>query len=444
MSEWQTFKDLFDKSSLDNIYRQRIVFSGAAGLDKINQQSFGKQSNKQLDIISTKAIGGRYSFTKFKLKLISKGRGKKPREISIPTIRDRIALRALCDFLSDSFEEAIEFDLPQHIIKNVKSELETGKYSGFIKLDIKNFYPDIDHEILMDRLKTKTSRPEILKIIESSITTPTVERPKGDDSANEKGVPQGLATSNILAAIYLAAIDGEIKKQDYAYFRYVDDILILCDNDKSTDIAHYVTDVFKKIKLTVHEPGSDSEKSIIGVIDNDPFTYLGYKFLPDKVTVREASIERLRGSLTSSFTAYKYSKNKDMNFLLWRLNLRITGCIFENKRKGWLFFFSEITDIELLHRLDHFLKILCGRFEVKIKPKSFVRSYYQLKHKIYETNYVPNFDNYSAGEMEKVLVDYFGYQNIGKMGHGEIEFHFRKKVSRQVRELDTDLQDFGY
>ena len=45
-------------------------------------------------------IKGTYAFSKYKQKLISKGAGKAPREISIPTTRDRVALRALSDFLT--------------------------------------------------------------------------------------------------------------------------------------------------------------------------------------------------------------------------------------------------------------------------------------------------------------------------------------------------------
>ena len=151
----------------------------------------------------------------------------------------------------------------------------------------------------------------------------------------------------------------------------------------------------------------------------------------------------LRDSLTSIFTAYKYAKNKNQDFLLWRLNLRITGCVFENKRKGWLFFFSEITDLDLMHRLDSYIKSLCKRFRVDIKPKSFVRSYYQIKHKIYETTYIPNFDRFSPEQMKAVLVDYFHYEIAEDMGNREIEVLFKKKISKQVKELDEDLQDAG-
>jgi len=198
-----------------------------------------------------------------------------------------------------------------------------------------------------------------------------------------------------------------------------------------------------KLKLTVHDTTSSGEKSKVGLIGKEPFSFLGYQFDGSIVTVRDVSVERLRESLSSIFTAYKYSRKRDKKFLLWRLNLRITGCVFENKRKGWLFFFSEITDLDLLHRLDHSVRILCKRFDLDIKPKSFVRAFFQMKHHIYETRYIPNFDKYSADEMKQVLAEYFGYERLDKVADGEVEVIFRKKVARQVRDLETDLQDVG-
>lgn len=443
MTPWSQFKIQFAVTPLTEIYDNHIVLSGATGIDKINHEAFQKDQSKQIGIIATKAIAGTYRFTKYRLKLVSKGRGKPPREISIPTIRDRIALRALCDYLNCIFESDINFELPQNVIKSVKESLEANQYSGFIKLDVQSFYPSINHDILLDRIKAEITKPEILGLIRSAIETPTIEKPGDEATRNLRGVPQGLSISNILAAVYLADIDKRLRSEPISYYRYVDDILIFCRYTEAERIAKDVISEFEKIGLTVHKPTVGSEKSTIGKLDVGEFSYLGYRFLPDTVTVRSASLERLRDSLTSIFTAFKYSKRKDQDFLLWRLNLRITGCIFENKRKGWLFFFSEIDDLSLLHKLDHYVERLCKRFGVKIKPKSFVKAYFQLKHHIYESQYIPNFDEFSVDDMKNSLKTYFGFEQkkLNKMTHRKVTYLFLKRISRQVKDLDTDLQD---
>jgi hypothetical protein len=275
----------------------------------------------------------------------------------------------------------------------------------------------------------------------ASITTPTVEK-TSENIPNRKGVPQGLSISNILAAIYLGKLDQKLQSRDFAYFRYVDDILIFCTKEQAELIANEVIGEFKSIGLTIYTPGSAGEKSKIGEIGKEAFNYLGYRFEDGRITVRQESLERLRESLTSIFTAYKYSKKKEQKFLKWRLDLRIGGCIFEEKRKGWLFFFSEIDDLKLLHELDYFIRKLCKRFEVEIMPKSFVRAFYQIKHHIYETRYIPNFDKFSVDDMKQILEGYFGFENLDKMTSRQIEHNFKKKVSKHIKDLETDLQDF--
>ena len=64
-----------------------------------------------------------------------------------------------------------------------------------------------------------------------------------------------------------------------------------------------------------------------------------------------------------------------------------------------------------MHRLDNYVNNLCKRFEVKIKPKSFIRSYFQMKHKYYETKYIPNFDIFTPQQMKYSVKNTKHYYN---------------------------------
>ncbi|HGP1705863.1 TPA: RNA-directed DNA polymerase, partial [Salmonella enterica] len=174
---------------------------------------------------------GDYRFNKYKLKLISKGRGKAPREISIPTIRDKIALRAICDFLQEIYQDVVSFDLPQDMVVSVKEAISEGEYDYFMKFDVANFYPSVVHEQLIKRLRAKIRDEKILSLISSAISSPTVSKPRRDDLPSNCGVPQGLSISNILAAIYLLNVDKYYRaNKSIKYYRYVDDVMILCDS----------------------------------------------------------------------------------------------------------------------------------------------------------------------------------------------------------------------
>jgi len=438
----EKFENHFTVSKLHELYSERIIYSGASGIDQLDQASFGKQIDEQIDILSRKVTDGSYTFTKYKLKLISKGRNKAPREISIPTIRDRLAMRSLCNFLTEVYRDTVTFQLPQNIIKSVKHEYVSG-YSGCIKLDVADFYPSIRHKELMSRLGRKIRNPEIKQIIQSAISSPTVSVSRKNDSLSQRGVPQGLSVSNILASIYLINIDRRMNlKSNLKYYRYVDDLLILCDLKDAEEIAKLVISDFRKIGLKIHDPKQSPDKSSIGPLKGG-FEYLGYKFAGGGlVTPRVGSINRLRESLISTITNYKYAKNKNKGFLLWRLNLRITGCVHDNKSKGWLFFFAEINDDSLLHSLDHFVNKMLKRFDIKITPKKFVRTHKELIHRKHETNYIPNFDSYSLEQKKSVLEDYFGL-SVSRYSDQQVEFNFQKRITKQVKDLQIDIMDFS-
>lgn len=439
----QTFEKHFSEENLRRIYNDYILYSRAVGIDNLDSKSFEKQIDEHLEILSRKSRSGSYKFTKYKLKLISKGRQKVPREISIPTVRDRIALRAICDFLSEIYKGTISFDIPQNIIKKLKKNVVNNEYDTCIKLDVTDFYPSVKHNEIMSRLGSKIRDPQIKDLIRSAITTPTVTTSRPNDSPSIRGVPQGLSISNILAALYLKNIDNSLNAISHIkYYRYVDDILIFCSKKDASETTKLVLKKFKNVGLRIYDPVKNPEKSSIGPIIGG-FSYLGYQFNYNSITARKSSIERLKNSLVSIFTSYKHSEDKKIGFLLWRLDLRVTGCIYEHKSKGWLFFFSEMNDEQLLHSLDHHVKKLAKRFGVPhLKPKRFVRAFKELTLRKYETNYIPNFDTYTVVQMKDILVDYFDF-NIQNYTDKQIRFQFKKRISKQIRDLQTDLQNFS-
>ncbi len=442
MTILSNFQRHFLVENLKKIFSDYIVYSGATGIDNLTQHSFRPYLDHHTGIISQKALVGKYKFSKYKLRLISKGRNKIPREISIPTVRDRIALRALCDFLTETFQDTIRFELPQNIIKQVKSDVLSNSYDGCIKLDVANFYPSIRHKELLSRVGRKVRHPEIKDLIRSAISSPTVIVSKKTDISMDRGVPQGLAISNILAAIYLSNIDRHLNSiPGIKYQRYVDDVLILCKWSEANDISKDIIRRFRRIGLVVHDPIKVPEKSSIEKLDKG-FSYLGYRFYGQFVGVRQESVEKLKNSLVSIFTSYKYAKSQSEEFLLWRLNLRITGCVYENKSKGWLFFFSEINDESLLHTLDHYVNRLITRFEINVTPKKFVRAFKELSHNKYGTSYIPNFDKYDLDQQKSVLVNYFGL-NLDRYLDAEIEYEFKKRLNRQTKDLQADILNFS-
>jgi RNA-directed DNA polymerase len=147
-------------------------------------------------------------------------------------------------------------------------------------------------------------------------------------------------------------------------------------------------------------------------------------------------------NILSLFTRYKYDKKKER--FLWRLNLRITGCVIDGKNLGWIAFFSQSEDIVQLKRLDSFIVKQFASIDIKYdsaKTKKIVKSYYEHRYNIKESKYIPNFDEYSRQNKIDMLCKLLGknYDDVELWDDEEIERVFKKTVRKETSRLEVDM-----
>src|SRR5690606_15433113 len=114
-----TTRQLFDRQfTLDNLkelFTERIAHTAATGKDGVSPDAFERMIDSELSQALTKLRNGTYRFTTYRQKLVLKGAGKAPREISIATVRDRIVLRAINNVLIERFSDKRQV-APHHYI----------------------------------------------------------------------------------------------------------------------------------------------------------------------------------------------------------------------------------------------------------------------------------------------------------------------------------------
>ena len=361
----------------------------AVGIDGTSKEKFDEILDSELSLIQRKIENNTYDFSFYKQKLIVKSMNK-TREISIPTLRDKLVIKYLDFYIRDKFEEVTKNILnAQQIIKKVKDS--KNKYDSFIKVDIQNFFSSINHEILVNKLKSNIDDERILNLITKVITqstvdvnTPFKQRIKYN---NKEGLPQGLSISGLLSEIYLFDLVQKYSKKDnLEFFRYVDDVLIFCKKSDIEEITKSLKSDFEDLKLTIHDFAINSNKSSFGNI-NEPFEFLGYKFEDKLISVRETSIQKMYANISKIFTLYKNKKYFSKEEFITRLNLKITGCVIDGKKYGWISFFSLINDYTLLFMLDKFVEKSCKNFNINYEEiKKFSRAIYEIKDP--NTNYL--------------------------------------------------------
>lgn len=396
----------FEKELLLRLYREKISKKKTKGIDRVSQQAFAEKKEEEINLILTKIANGSYKFSPFLEELRIKSRDRLPRMISISTIRDRLVLAGLKNALHEYFPESVRKQVASIYINEVSKVLSQNSFSYFVKIDIKNFFDSLSHIKLFDILNS--GLPETLYVLaKKAILNPTVPKDclssEVENYTPKSGVPQGIAISNILAEIYLREFDllyafrGNIK-----YFRYVDDILILCN-----DLA-IQGEIVDKLDLFFLKPNED--KCSYGSI-SDGFNYLGFYINNEFISIQEKRVQKFLQKIAGKITWFQKAidnqsirpnwlanENTFVTSFIDDLNEKITGAISGSRGYGWLFHYKEMNNINQLYKIENVISTFFLRlafFENK-KPKelkSIIRAYYEVKYRGLRSNYISNYNN---------------------------------------------------
>ena len=453
---YKKFKRLFRLKIITQAYENDISKKATRGIDKIGVKTFNKNKIKHLKVIYKKCNNGSLKFSPYVEKLQSKGRNKKPRAISVATIRDRTVLFLLKELLHEIYPDYVHRKLPNNYIREIKNFYkENGsKHVCYIKTDIKSFYDNIDHEILLRILRKRIKSKIILALLKRSIKTPTVpinyKKNNKDEYKREFGIPQGLSISNILANIYLEGIDEQLGSLGLKYFRYVDDILHFLGDEKSDEIENTIKDELKKIKLEINESKTEC------YLTDRSFDYLGYNLSLPKVSIKDNNVDRFLTSIAAKFSSYTHNSDSQRKKYTWLtkeiqmqvfiddLNEKLTGALSNNRRYGWLFYFLEINDMELLHKLDAIIEQFFKKLQdfgkcAPTKLKKISKAYYKAKYDPYG-GYIHNYKIYDSLKKKINYLSNRGYLNPkGDYKKADIELIFDRVKRKRLTELDLDV-----
>lgn len=447
------YDELFSMQNIKKVYRSEVSGRGTAGMDGLRPTRFHKQKQEHFEVIHRKCKDGSFTFTPYKQVLRSKGRNKTPRVISIPTVRDKIVLYILKDRLHSIFGDCVNRKIPNQIILEVNEYINSvGDQKGIYRTDIKSFYGSIGHGILEKMLSYRIDSKRLLNLIFRAIKTPTVPedyiRANKSEYEREEGVPQGLSISNILAEICLEGFDEFIEDMSDFYARYVDDILIISEGN--------LQEIKQNVKEELNNRGGlniSCKKSYETKIQ-EGFQFLGYVFDSNEVTVRRKSVDSFINSIASIFTYFrenfsrirrkKYNLNNEAlkSIFVEAVNEMITGAISEDRRYGWIFYYIEITDMELLHRIDSIVEDFFERhprFEgVPGELKRIVRAYYEAKNNP-RGGYIKDYDQYNTLESKREYLKERGFIDPDEVySRDEIEMMFEREKEKNISRLKAD------
>lgn len=293
---------------------------GAAGVDKVSIDMF--QSNLEQNLLALMQQLKDRSFRPQPLRRvhIPKGDGK-TRPLGIPAVRDRVAQEVLRQLLSPIFERLFHDDSygfrPRrgcHMAIQRVLELRNAGYKHVLDADIRGFFDNIPHEVIMEGLAAEVADGNILTLVERFLKAGVLE--DGQFLSTRMGTPQGGVISPLLANIALNSLDWKLHEHGFRFVRYADDFVVLCQSAEQACEAHALVEGhLTSIGLALSAEKTRRTRFSAG------FQFLGFQIHSGSVMMRDKSVQKFKDRVREETVRHR---NLDAR-VITRLNQIIRG-----------------------------------------------------------------------------------------------------------------------
>ena len=274
-------------------------------------------------------------------KFIKHDSGKEREIFKLPYFPDRICQWAIL--------QVIEPYLLRYMTKNTYSAIpERGIHAALhdvqeamwkdvpncqycLKLDVRHYYPSINHGILKAKFRRLFKDAELLWLLDEiidSICTAKIEDMRDiwlldEDIDTETGIPIGNYLSQYCGNFYLSGFDYWIKEEKRVkhYFRYMDDIVIFGSSKEELHALKREMDVYfmRELRLTIKGNWQVFPSYVRGV------DFVGYRTFLNYTLLRKSTCTNFKKKMV--YIRKKTESGQLMNYSEW--------CSV-NSYKGWL------------------------------------------------------------------------------------------------------------
>jgi RNA-directed DNA polymerase len=276
------------------------------------------------------------------------------RPLGIPTVGDRVAQMVVKMELEPKVEPLFHPD--SYGYRPGKSALDAvgvcrercWRCDWVVDLDIKGFFDNIDHALMMRAVRKHTDCPWVLLYIERWLKAP-VELEDGTLSARDLGTPQGGVISPLLANIFLHHVLDEWMREQHPgcpFERYADDVVIHCpSHEQAQQVKAAVEERLRRCKLQSHPDKTrivycrDGKRT--GDHEHIQFDFLSYGFGPRSAKGQGKPFTRFLPAIS-----VKAAKALIAEVRRWKLHrksdLELTDLsrLFNAKIRGWVAYFG--------------------------------------------------------------------------------------------------------
>ena len=238
----------------------------ASGIDGVTKEEYEKNLESNISNLLNRMKNLSYKPRPVRKTYIPKSNGKL-RGLGIPCYEDKLVQGAMADILNEIYEN-IFLDISygfrpkkncHQAISQINWLLMTRKINYVLDADIKGFFDNIDHDIMMMFLEHEIEDKNFLRYIKRFLKSGVLEDYKYYES--DRGTPQGGLISPILANVYLHyvldnwfyVIKKEFKGEMYL-IRYADDFVVMFQyEEEARKFYKMLIERMNKFKLELAE-----------------------------------------------------------------------------------------------------------------------------------------------------------------------------------------------
>lgn len=342
------------KQSVLEAFKKVKANKGGAGVDRQTIEEFERNLKDNLYKIWNRLSSGSYMPPAVLRVEIPKSDGK-IRPLGIPTVADRVAQMVIKQQLEPKLEKVFHQDTygyrPNKSAIDALKQARTRCWRNdwVLDLDIKGFFDNINHELMMKAVEKHTQDKWVLLYIKRWLEAP-VAMPDGTLVTSQKGTPQGGVISPLLANLFLHyAFDKWMERNfpNISFERYADDSVCHCKSEAQAKmLKNALEQRMKEVGLELHPEKTkivyckDADRT--QTYPNIQFDFLGFTFRPRKsknkygkyfINFTPAISNKAIKRITSVMREWKVQNRSDKS-------LEDLAYMFHRQIQGWINYYS--------------------------------------------------------------------------------------------------------
>lgn len=337
-----------DPENLRQAWKRVRAKKSAGGFDGESVDHFAARADAELGRLREELLAGTYvPRPLFEIQIPKPNKPGEKRPLGLPSIRDKIAqdaarkvLEPMIDrhFLDGSYGYRFGKG-PQKAVKRVNHIIKYEKMEWAVILDIDEFFPNINHNILLDILRSFGVEEPVCRLLLLWLKMGVVDaRGKWIDVYH--GISQGGLISPLLANIYLHSLDVHLKEKNVSFVRYADDIRLFHSSRRTAEEVLSAVRQFllEELKLKLN----NQPEAVLSVEKGFPF--LGIYFTRERLSIDPEKWESIQKKLRKIFSD---GTKAGWENLLKKLNESI---------RGWKNYYGELVELDEMVRLREEIK----------------------------------------------------------------------------------------